>query len=99
MGKRTEFVPERYGATGIVDGRHDLAAMTDDALVRNTALNVGFTELRHFFEFEIGKGKTESLALAQHRQPREAGLEALETYLLEQAAIVGDGITPCSVMV
>ena len=41
----------------------------------------------------------ERLALAQDRQPREAGLKPLEAQLLEQPHVIGDGKAPLAVVV
>ena len=50
-------------------------------------------------EVEAGEGAAEILALAQDRQPGEAGLKALEAELLEQAAVVGDRPAPFVVVI
>src|SRR5215207_1730762 len=51
-------------------------------------------EGRDAVEVEAGERAAERLALAQDRQPREPGLEALEAELLEQPHVVGDGAAP-----
>ena len=50
-------------------------------------------------ELETGEGLAEILALAQDRQPRQAGLEAFEADLLEQAVVVGDRPAPFMVVI
>ena len=50
-------------------------------------------------EIEAGEGAAEILALAEDRQPGEAGLEALEADLLEEADVVGDRPAPFAVVI
>lgn len=52
MGERAEFVPELYCTLGIVDGRDDLAAMTDDAGIGKAARDIAFAEAGDFLEIE-----------------------------------------------
>ena len=54
---------------------------------------------RHRLDLEAGEGAAEVLALAQDRQPREAGLEALQHQPLVEAAVVGDRPAPLLVVV
>ena len=62
--------------------------MAHDAGVGEAALHVLRAEPRDLGEIEIGEGGAEVLALAQNRDPREPGLEALQAELLEEAAVV-----------
>jgi hypothetical protein len=88
------------GAPGIVDGRDDLAAMADDAGLSPSSARYRIVEQRHLVEIEAGKGGAEIVALAQDRQPGEAGLETFEADLLEQPAISScDGIAPFLVVI
>ena len=73
--------------------------MADDARVPKQPLDVALAEARDRFGIEAGEGGAEVLALAQDRQPRQPGLEALEAQPLEQAALVGDGPSPLLVVV
>lgn len=50
-------------------------------------------------EVEAVERPPEVLALAQDRQPREAGLEAFETELFEEAPVVVDRKAPLGVVV
>ena len=63
---------------------------------RSTSLSPKRAILR---EVEAGEGVAEILALAEDRQPRQAGLEALEADLLEQPEIVGDRPPPFAIVI
>ena len=67
--------------------------------VAEQALDVPLVEARDLLEVEAREGPAEGLALAQDRQPREPGLEALEAQLLEQAPVVADREAPFVVVV
>ena len=73
--------------------------MADDARIAEQAVNVLVAEARDLAEVEAGEGLPEILALPQNRQPRQAGLEALEADLLEETHVVGDRTTPFAVVV
>jgi hypothetical protein len=83
-GKRAELLGHLDGAARIVDGRDDLAAVTDDALVGHQPLDVGLVKAGDLVEIKPGEGGTEILALAQDREPGQARLEAFEADLFEQ---------------
>src|SRR5262249_50847147 len=70
-----------------------------DARVGEQASNVALAEASDARVVEVGKGGPECLALAQDRQPRQPGLEALQAELLEQPRVVGDGEAPFAVVV
>src|SRR5690606_4132572 len=98
-GERPGFGDKLDCPAGIVDGRDDLAAVADDAGIGEQALDVLFPELRDPIEIEACKTGPKILALAQDRQPRQAGLEPLEADLLEQPDIVGHRTAPFGVVV
>lgn len=98
-GERTLGGDQVDRAARVVDRRFDLAAVAHDAGIAEEARDVALAEGRDPVEVEARKGGTEVLALAQDRQPRQAGLEALEADLLEQPDIVGDRTAPFAVVV
>ena len=83
----------------VVDRGLDLPAVADDRRVAEQALDVARAELGDRGGVEARERAAERLALAQDRHPREPGLEALETELLEQPAVVDDGQAPLAVVV
>jgi len=74
----SSFVAECECPARIRDRSLDLAAMADDPCVLQQACDVSVAELGHRFGIEPGEGRAEVLSFAQDRQPRKAGLEALE---------------------
>src|SRR6185312_6889283 len=56
-------------------------------------------EFGHALEVEIREGLAKSLALAQDRQPRQAGLEPLQADLLEKTPVVRDRPPPLMVVI
>ena len=83
----------------VVDDRLDLAAMADDALVLEQALDVALREARDPVEIEVMEGGAEILALGEDGAPAQARLEALEAQLLEQAPVVVDREAPFGVVI
>jgi hypothetical protein len=83
----------------VVDRRADLAAVADDARVGQEPVDVAVVEAGDHGEVEPGERGAERLALAQDRQPREAGLEPLQAHLLEQPMVVGEAEAPLGVVV
>ena len=83
----------------VVDGRADLALVSDDAGIVEQAVDVVLVEVGDEPRVEAGEGSTEVFALAQDGQPRQAGLEALEAQLFEQAMIVGNAEAPFGVVI
>ena len=81
------------------DRRLDLAAMADDRGVRQQPLDVALAERGDTIGLEARECGPEALALAQDRQPGEAGLEALEAEPLVEAALVADRAAPLLVVV
>ena len=73
--------------------------MADDPGVAEQPLDVALAEARDLLEVEPGERRSEVLALAQDRQPREARLEALEAELLEQTPVLVDREAPLCVVV
>jgi len=94
-----ELVDDLDCAGGIVDGGVDLPAVADDAGVAEQAVDVGRPEPGDDPGVEVGEGAPEVVALAQDRQPRQTGLEALEADLLEQPVIVMDVPSPLVIVV
>ena len=90
---------ECAGTAGIADRRFDLAAMSHDAGIAEQALDVALPEARHLLEVELRERRAERVALPQDREPRQPRLEALETELFEEPAIVGDRKAPLVVVV
>ena len=73
--------------------------MPHDARVAHQPLHVRVGEARQLLDIEVGKSRAECLALVQDGEPRQAGLEAFQADLLEQAAVVGDRESPFAVVV
>jgi hypothetical protein len=73
--------------------------VADDAGVVQQPGHVGRTEAGHGGHVEAGEGPPEGVPLAQDREPRQPGLEALEAQLLEQAGVVDDRSAPLLVVV
>jgi len=84
---------------GIGYRRFDLAAVPDDAGVQEQSFDISFAEARNALRIEAGERRPEVLALAQDRQPGEAGLKAFEAEALEQPAFVGHRSPPFLVVV
>src|SRR4051794_41036470 len=81
------------------DRRLDLRAVADDARVVQQPLDVVVAEPRDRLGLEVRERGAKRLALAQDRQPGQAGLERLERHALEQAAFVGDRTAPLLVVI
>ena len=73
--------------------------MTDDAGVVEQAADIVVVVVGDDPEVEAVERGPEVLPLAQDRDPGEAGLEAFETDLLEEAHVVDDGTAPLVVVV
>ena len=86
-------------ALRVVDRRFDLAAMADDAFVFQQPRHVARAECRDRRWIEAGEGFPEVFALAQNRQPAEAGLESFEADLLEQPTVIRDRPSPFLVVI
>jgi len=67
----------------VVDDRLDLAAMADDAVVLEQAIDIALGEARNPYEVEFVERRAEILALGEDGAPAEAGLETLQAQLLE----------------
>jgi hypothetical protein len=83
----------------IRDRRLDLAPVTDDRGVRKQPLDVALSEPGDPLRVEAAERRPEALALAQDRQPRQPGLEALERQPLVQAPLVADRAAPFLVVI
>ena len=92
-------VAERQRRLRVRDRGLDLEPVPDDRRVGEEASNVRGTETRDTSRVEIRERTAKTVALPQDRQPRQAGLEAFEAELLEQAALVDDRPAPLAVVV
>ena len=63
-GERSELAHQLASALRIVDGRLDLAAVSDDPLVPHEPVHPPPVEARDLLEVEVGEGPTEVLATA-----------------------------------
>ena len=79
--------------------RLDLGPVADDPRVGHQALDLGLTVPGDARVVEAVEGGAEVLALAQDREPGEAGLERLERQPLVEPAVVGDRPAPLLVVV
>src|SRR5690606_33983817 len=77
-GERTCLLDKVLRPAGTVDRRDDLAAMADDAGVQYQPFYIGVGEFGYPVELEIGEGCAKIFALAQDRQPGQAGLETFQ---------------------
>ena len=84
---------------GVVDRRLDLAAMTHDRRVAEQSLDLALPVPCDHLGVEVRECATERLALAEDREPRQAGLEPFEAELLEQPPVVRDRHPPLVVVV
>ena len=98
-GQRALRVHELAARPSVVDHRLDLAAMADDARVREQALDVARAEPGDPVDVEVVEGGAEVLALGEDGPPAQARLEALQAELLEQTAVVADRKAPFGVVV
>ena len=99
LRQRAELAHELARPFRVVDRRLDLAAVPDDAFVPEQLRDLPFAEARDLLEVEAPERAPEVLALAEDRQPRQAGLETLEADLLEEPVVVGDSSAPLVVVV
>ena len=83
----------------VPDRRLDLAAMADDPGVAEQPLDVALVEVGDPLDRESGERLPKALPLAQDRQPREPGLEALEREQLEQRIVAALLAPPLVVVV
>src|SRR3954451_12810004 len=80
--QRRSGLAQREHAARVRDRRLDLAAVADDAGIRQQALDVALAEAGDGVGVEAGERPPEALPLAQDRQPGQTRLEALETEAL-----------------
>jgi hypothetical protein len=97
--QRRSVLPESERTAGVRDRGLDLAAMADDSRVAEQALHVALAEAGDALGVEVRERRSEVVALAQDRQPGQAGLEALEAEPFEQPALVAHGTSPFVVVV
>ncbi len=83
----------------VPDRRLDLAAMADDPGVAEQPLDVPLVEVGDPLDRESRERLSKALPLAQDRQPREPGLEALEREQLEQRIVAALLAPPLVVVV
>jgi hypothetical protein len=93
------LIAEIDRAPRVVDRRFDLASVPDDPALLEETIHVACGVPGDGVDIEVGKCAAEVVALLQDRQPAQAGLEPLETDLLEQSRVVGDGAAPLFVVV
>lgn len=86
-------------AAGIVDGRFDLASMTDNSRILKQAVDVLLTESRNNVHVEIRKCIAKAFSLAQNREPRQSSLKTFETNFFKQPCVVSDRPAPLCVVV
>jgi hypothetical protein len=77
----------------------NLGPGADDAGVQHEALDVLFIETGHLGRIEPGKRLAKGLALAQHRDPGQAGLKSFQHQHLPQHARIMLWHTPLGVVV
>jgi hypothetical protein len=92
-------VAELDSRAGVCDRRFDLAAVADDPRVLEQARDVAFPEARHDVGVEAGEHGAEALPLPEDREPRQAGLEALEAEAFVDAVLVRHRPSPLVVVV
>src|ERR1700722_5954793 len=85
---RTELLDTR----SVGDRSLHLEAVANDAGAREQTRSI-FRPIRHKgINFEMVEGCAEVIALAQNRQPRQAGLIDLQSQPLEQSRLIGYGV-------
>ena len=92
-------IAQRDRRARVGDRGLDLAAVPDDPGVGEQPLDVRLAELGDALGVEARERRAEVLALAQDRQPREPGLEALQAEALVQPALVHHRPAPLLVVV
>src|SRR6266511_2332206 len=92
-------VPEIDGPARVRNRRFDLAAVAHDPRIREEPVDVAPVEARDGVRVEVGESAPEVVALAQDREPREAGLEPFEAEALVQPTLVDDRPPPFLVVV
>ena len=73
--------------------------MADDAGIEQQAFDIGLVHGGDLGNVEAMKDLAEVFALAQDGDPGEAGLEAFEADLFEQARVGGDGAAPFVIVI
>jgi hypothetical protein len=73
--------------------------VADDACILQQPVDGWFAEAGNLAEIEIAERRSEVLALPLDREPREPGLEALETDLFEESTVVERRAAPLAVVV
>src|SRR4029079_13520639 len=95
----SEFLLYLQERPRILDRRLDLAPISDDAGVADERLDLARIVARDSLRVEGVERADVGLALAQDRDPAEAGLRAFEHQELEEAAIVVHGHAPFRVVI
>src|SRR5262249_21971812 len=99
LRERALALDQRKVSLGVADARLDLALVADDAGIRQELLELGRGIARDLLRVEAAVDLAVVLALAQHRDPRETGLAALERQQLEQGVVVLEGLAPFAIVV
>ena len=99
LRQRAVLVDHLERSPGVVDRRPDLASVPHDAGIAEQSAHVGLVESGHGGRIEAGERGAEVVALAQDREPRQAGLESLEAQLLEEPHVGRDAAAPLVVVV
>lgn len=75
---------QRQPGLGITAGGVEFEAVADDPRIEHQFVDFGVTHLRHPLHVEAKQHLAITLALAQHGDPRQPGLEPFEQKQLEQ---------------
>ncbi len=97
--ERTRLLDEGAGPARVLERGGDLPPMADDTGIPEQPGDLGLPPAGQTLEIEAGEGTAEVLPLAEDDAPAEAGLEALETELLEQPAVVVHRAPPFAVVI
>lgn len=90
---------ERQERTSVGHDGRELAAMADETRVPHPNLDLCRRKTCDLPGVEAGEDLAVALALAEHRDPRQAGLRPLEGQLLEELPVVVDGHAPLVIMI
>src|ERR1700747_3196061 len=94
LRERALALHQREVSRGVADAGVDLALVADDAGIGQQLLQFGRRVARDLLRIEAVIDLAIVLALAQHGDPAEARLEALERQQLEQRLVVPERPAP-----
>src|SRR5207237_7711686 len=94
LRERADVADQGLGCAGVRDRGLDLLPVADDRGVVQEPLDVALAEARDALDPEACERAPERVALAQDRQPREAGLERLEAEALVERVVVSHRPAP-----